>query len=97
MAMPDEQAGQVEPGLDAGDLAGVGDHRVFVAGLPGLRGIAAGRVMPHLMPACAVDNAPKHRASWPVEIHVHHLVERKLAGARGVAKAGRRRQPQPHP
>ena len=35
VAVPDELAGLVELGADAGDLAGIGDDRVLEAGLPG--------------------------------------------------------------
>src|SRR5206468_12370112 len=37
MAVPHVEAGQIEPGLHPGDLPGVGDHGVLVAGLPALR------------------------------------------------------------
>ena len=38
VAVPDEEPGVVEARLDAGDLVGVGDDRVLVAGLPRLGG-----------------------------------------------------------
>ena len=37
VAVPDIQASDVEPGLDAGDLVRIGDDRVLEARLPGFR------------------------------------------------------------